>query len=167
LNEQDLDYYNIELAKSDADYDAGNFSTIHREHAKNIAGTAYAFTDADNKDKGPYYYRLKLVFKNSYVMYTPAQTINFDAAAMPVSIYPNPSQSGVFNILLPPGNGNSTDIELTNSTGQVLMRKTIAAAGTISKQMVDLSTSRYASGIYLLKIKTGANTKTIRLVKLQ
>ena len=167
VKEQDLDYYNVELAKSDADYDAGNFSSIHRENAKNIGSSAYVFTDADSKDKGPYYYRLKLVFKNGYTKYTPAQTINFDAVAIPIAVYPNPSSSGIFNILLPPGNGNSTTLELTNSSGQVIMKRTIAPAGGISKQTIDLSPAQYAASVYLLKIKTRDREKIVKLVKLK
>jgi len=75
-------------------------------------------------------------------------------------VYPNPSTSN-FRLYLSTANQQSTSIELYSIDGKKLQSKTI----TQSKGVIDIDASAYRPGIYLLNVKQGNFTKTIKLIK--
>ncbi len=77
--------------------------------------------------------------------------------AFQIIISPNPS-TGVFNVNFPSIKPNS-QIEASNSLGQLLFQQKVIAENTV----IDLS--KYASGIYYLKVKQDDKQEVIKLIK--
>ena len=75
-------------------------------------------------------------------------------------VYPNPS-SNIFRLYLLLANDKKTSIELFSADGKKLQTKTVNQ----SKGVIDIDASTYNPGIYLLNVKQGDFTKTIKLIK--
>ena len=75
-------------------------------------------------------------------------------------VYPNPS-SNIFRLYLLLANDKKTSIELFSADGKKLQTKTVNQ----SKGVIDIDASGYNPGIYLLNVKQGGFSKTIKLIK--
>lgn len=75
-------------------------------------------------------------------------------------VYPNPS-ADIFRLYLLLTTDQKTSIELFSSDGKKLQTKMVNQ----SKGVIDIDASTYNPGIYLLNIKQGNFTKTIKLIK--
>jgi hypothetical protein len=91
----------------------------------------------------------------------PPGTGILESAANNVSfyLYPNPAQNEIF-LRLNSISMAKTTIEIDNALGQVLY----AGEVTSSKGTMAIDCSHFAEGIYLLKVKEGANVNTKRFV---
>ena len=85
-------------------------------------------------------------------------------AGIEVKAYPNPKE-GKFQLELQGKLGASLTLLLTNSPGQVLYQEKFSQLNDSFKQQLDLS--KYAAGIYYLRIETekGTHVQKISLVK--
>ena len=75
------------------------------------------------------------------------------------SLYPNPTKD-ILNITIASGIGLPNDFEIFNSIGQSIQKNKI-----LKKSDLSISTSRFSSGIYFIKINKDNATKTLRFVK--
>ena len=91
---------------------------------------------------------------------TGAATVDNTVNSNVAEVYPNPS-ANVFRLYLLLANDQKTSIELFSADGKKLQTKTINQ----SKGVIDIDASGYNPGIYLLNVKQGNFTKTIKLVK--
>ena len=84
------------------------------------------------------------------------------ALAQLVSLYPNPSRNGATSLLLPAAlrGGKATPVEVVNSLGQVMLRRTLAATGTAT---LDLPLAGLEAGIYTVRAHTAVGQVVKRL----
>jgi photosystem II stability/assembly factor-like uncharacterized protein len=74
-------------------------------------------------------------------------------SALKIEIYPNPS-ADILNVIIPAEDGFVTDlISITNSFGQVVLRKKLDPAS--GGQVYQINTSEMDNGLYLVKIESG------------
>ncbi len=74
-----------------------------------------------------------------------------------VSIYPNPSESGLFFVN---GNNKPIELEVLNSSGQIIMHK----SGVVcNNYLIDIG--KEPSGIYLIRISTDGKTSMQKIIK--
>jgi hypothetical protein len=158
-----LSRYVLEMAGSDADYDNGHFTELNRQDAG--ANGPYQYNDNTVKADGRYYYRLRLEYKNGYYRYTDTKVAGFGKAGS-ILVYPNPSNTGMFNLVIASISAGTT-MQLTNSLGQQLWVKQIRPAGGFINIPVDLSLPRFANGVYFLKMTHGTEVQVVRLVKMK
>lgn len=120
----------------------------------------YQFTDK-TVSSGPVYYRLRQRdldgrFTYSSVIVSSCRSSRQGLAA--ITIAPNPA-SGVTYLKLLPGNGTVVQYTLLSITGTALI------SGKWAGTEASLDLSSVAGGTYLLRLTTGQETRTIRMVK--
>jgi hypothetical protein len=71
-------------------------------------------------------------------------------------LYPNPAQNSI-TIVLPDDKINDAELVITDLSGRLVINKTINTSSTID-------ISELSNGVYLLKVKFGANVQTHKLV---
>ena len=74
-------------------------------------------------------------------------------------VFPNPSRSQ-FKLYLSLNNPGKADLTLYSESGKMLYRNNVQGSG-----IYDIDASTYTPGLYLLKIKQGSFTKTLKLIK--
>jgi hypothetical protein len=74
-------------------------------------------------------------------------------------VFPNPGRSQ-FKLYLSLNNPAKADITLYTESGKMLYRNNVPGSG-----IYDIDASTYKPGLYLMKIKQGSFTKTIKLIK--
>ncbi|MFN0049275.1 MAG: T9SS type A sorting domain-containing protein, partial [Cytophagales bacterium] len=95
----------------------------------------------------------------SVIVNEDAVTSTTEASLTNLRIYPNPSESGIFNIDLPNAN-STTSFEVFNSIGNPILHS--SAKPFASSALIDLSST--SSGIYFLKISNGSNVVIKKIV---
>ncbi|WP_298514946.1 S8 family serine peptidase [uncultured Kordia sp.] len=79
-----------------------------------------------------------------------------------LTIFPNPSKSGVFNVLIEDAKDN-TNFEVYDMTGKCIMKsKRIDFKGGYNTLKIDLS--KYNEGVYILKIRSGNENFVKKLI---
>lgn len=76
-----------------------------------------------------------------------------------VEVYPNPATKN-FNVYLSLAKSENADISLYSSDGRLLYQRTSQTNGVIS-----IDAASYKPGIYVLKVRQGAFSKTLKLIK--
>ena len=99
---------------------------------------------------------------NKWTQY-PSNTINFvltgveqSELSKTINIYPNPVSNEL--IIEMKGNNKKTDFEILNSIGQVVFSGNLFQKTTVN-------TSKFTSGVYLIKIKNGKSFEFKKLIK--
>ncbi|MBL0046936.1 MAG: T9SS type A sorting domain-containing protein [Bacteroidetes bacterium] len=78
-----------------------------------------------------------------------------------VSIYPNPSISGIFTVEISTLNSLSSELSIVNMMGELIYTGTILP--NLNKKYV-LDLSKYSAGVYFATVKTKDSKTMIRLV---
>ena len=162
-NEVNVDYYEVEVAKGNAAYSAGNFIQLGRVNAINAGNQHYEILDNEAGKSGVRYYRLKMVDKNGGVIYSTIRTVVFSAKEEWM-VYPNPLRE-FMNIVTQAEAGQKIDMQLLNVTGQVLWQSTVADTGMPVKTQLNLSGHKLPGGVYLVKISSGDEVKMVKVIK--
>jgi hypothetical protein len=79
---------------------------------------------------------------------------------MMADVFPNPATT-TFRVYLALADQQPVELQLLSMDGRILIRQHVAN----SKGIVSLDASRYSPGIYLLNIRQGTFTKTVKLIK--
>lgn len=159
--EGQVEKFEIEKAVGDENFELGEFSVLKSFIAQNLR----SYTDQDKIDNtgAAIYYRLKVIYKNGYVKYSPEQVVKFNVTNN-IKIYPNPSK-GIFTIQISQTAGERILLQLSNAKGQLLQTSSRNATGSLEELRLDLSKAIYPPGVYLLKIFNGTEMSTFKLVK--
>ena len=75
-----------------------------------------------------------------------------------INVYPNPTNSNATLII--PGKSKDVAITMTDVSGKILWRGNYR-----DQNRVNLPTQNLAAGVYMITIKGGNETKTVKLVK--
>ena len=122
-----------------------NIGTV-AAHGNSSTPINYSFTDTKPAN-GTTEYRLEMVDKNGSTAYSTVVAVRIGLATS-VSVYPNPASTYV-NVVLGGSATGNVSIRLINTTGQVLIEKTVSnAAGTT----VPLTVSNFPQGDYLIVV---------------
>jgi hypothetical protein len=131
-----------------------NIGTV-AAHGNSSMPIDYSFTDT-KPASGTTEYRLEMVDKDGSTAYSTVVTVRIGLATS-VSIYPNPASTYV-NVALGGTATGNVSIRLINTTGQLLMEKTVSnAAGTT----VPLTISNFPQGNYLIVVVGSDGTQQV------
>jgi hypothetical protein len=162
--ESNVDRYEIEVAKSSRDYQLNNFVNIGTVKSRGNSSSTqlYNFTDAENNKSGTRYYRLKIIELDGSFQYSAIRPVIFNSE-ISWQVYPNPSQ-GVFNFIFQQDEGESIDLKVYDTNGQLIQQTQTKATGFVQKVVVDLQQNKYAPGMYMI-VAEGTITRIFKVVK--
>lgn len=131
-----------------------NLGTV-AAHGNSSTPINYSFTDTKPAN-GTTEYRLEMVDLNGATAYSTVKAVRIGLATS-VSVYPNPASNYV-NVVLGGSTTGNVTIRLMNSSGQLLMEKTVSnAAGTT----VPLTVSNLPQGNYLIVVVGSDGTQQV------
>ncbi|MFL5786849.1 MAG: S8 family serine peptidase [Flavisolibacter sp.] len=157
VSEQNVSHYEIEVAIGSAN---AQFIKVGQVMASGNSGVqTYNYTDHTPGKNGIRYYRLKIVDADGSVIYSPVRMVQFDDV-ITWNVFPNPS-NGLFNFVYQLENGESITIKVIDAKGSEIKKYSLSGNGGTQKLSIDLSQSKYASGVYLLQ----AGAKVFRIYK--
>ena len=157
--------FEIELAKGNDQYNQNSFIKIGEvgSQGNSSAEQRYSFVDAENNKSGTRYYRLKIVDMDGKISYSAVRPVVFDNN-ISWHVYPNPS-GGLFNLVYQVNVGEDAFAKVYDLNGKQIMQFNLPVSGFMQKATIDLSSDKYASGMYLMEITTGAAKQVFRLLK--
>jgi hypothetical protein len=163
-DEFNIDRYEIQVAKGNATYQTGSYTTIGSVNSRgdNAAGYTYTFTDAELNKSGVRYYRLKIFDKSGVWSYTPVRSVIFSDDTR-WSIYPNPS-AGIFNLEFQQQAGDMLQLKVYDVNGKLVQQQQTTATGFVQKITIDLRSDLYAAGMYMIMAE-GDKKQVWRVVK--
>jgi hypothetical protein len=106
--------------------------------------------------KGINLYRLKSVDMDNKFVYSAIRRVDFENK-FTYSIYPNPA-TDILQIVSDNSSGFNALVQITNSQGQVLIKKQISS----NSQPAQIDISSLSSGIYIMKIITAEGTVSVQ-----
>lgn len=123
----------------------------------------YRFRDIRINAPGSWHYRLKIIYDNGDIRYSPLRTISFERKII-AKVYPNPSTDGKVSLLLQNTEGKKVDLALYDQGGRLLWHQ--ALQPVVQQQLVPLvaGDGRLPNGVYVLKISTESEKMSIQLV---
>jgi len=161
--EVDVTKYEIEMARGNADLQAGNFIKIGEVAGlgNNVGTRTYTFTDNETDKFGPRYYRLKIMNLDGSFTYSPIRSVVFEDPVQ-WQIYPNPS-SGLFSLVYQLNNGEEIHARIIDAKGSLIKEYRKTGNGFPQKLNIDLLGK--TSGVYLLQVDVAGKTQTFKLYK--
>jgi hypothetical protein len=122
-----------------------------------------AYSDADIIAPGTYFYRLKLVGRNGTIRYSAIRVVQFENE-LNVQVYPNPGRADQLRLQLNRLDGARLQLELTDISGKQLANSTVTVG--VGQHWMSLSslTRGLPAGVYVIRVSTGKQKKTLRLV---
>jgi hypothetical protein len=163
--EKNIDHFEIEVAKGDADLQNGSFEKIGEVTSPGASNSerSYSFTDVEPNKIEIRYYRLKIVNKDNSFMYTPVRSVIFNDD-LQWQVFPNPS-NGNYEFRYRAGNNESLDIKIFDISGRLVKQINLIGNGLQQKIQIDLKSVKYAPGAYLLIARSGEKRIDIKLIK--
>ncbi len=159
LTEIDFDRYEIERAGSN-----GEFKKLFSLSGKGSAtsGAEYKYID-EEPISGSGYYRLKLVDLDGEIGYSEIKEVRIDKTISNIKVYPNPTlNQGQIQIEFFSIANKQIEISILDIDGKEVYAKTITSAE--GQNQLDLQSSLFSSGIYLLQLKDNLRAYTRKLV---
>jgi hypothetical protein len=137
-DELNVDHYEIEVSRSNSDYQSNHFEKIGS--VKSLGNSAvqqnYNFTDVENNKTGIRYYRLKIVDIDGSFRYSEIRPVIFDND-ITWQVYPSPS-SGIFHFVFRQNRGEMVNINVYNMKGQIVQQSKIIATGFVQKTVINM-----------------------------
>ncbi|MBS1920299.1 MAG: S8 family serine peptidase [Bacteroidetes bacterium] len=164
-NEIDVNRYEIELAKGNAEYSQNHFATIGQvRSAGNSNGQQqYNFADVESNKSGVRYYRLKIIDNDGSFKYSPIRPVVFNDE-ISWQVYPNPSD-GIFNLIYQAAADQNVSVQVYDVNGKNILNSAAIATGFIDKLVIDLHGVQYAPGLYFVQTEINGKTQSFRLLK--
>jgi hypothetical protein len=164
-SENNIVRYEIEVARNNAAYQAGQFSTIGQVGSLGNTNSprSYSYLDAEANKSGVRYYRLKVVYSDGRFIYSVVKSVVF-YDGITLSVYPNPSHS-IFNLIYQLPVGQKLSLQIYSADGKLIQTQNFIATGFLDKQIFDFSKQIYPKGIYLFKLNTNVQQQVFKVVK--
>jgi len=131
-----------------------NIGTV-AAHGNSSTPINYSFTDT-KPENGTTEYRLEMVDKDGSTAYSAVVAVRIGLATS-VSVYPNPASTYV-NVVLGGSTTGNVSIRLLNTTGQLLLEKTVSNAAGMT---VPLAISNFPQGDYLIVVVGSDGTQQV------
>ncbi|HRE38059.1 MAG TPA: S8 family serine peptidase [Chitinophagaceae bacterium] len=160
-DEVNVDRFELEVARGNADYQSNQFTKIGQLPARNIqAGNQYYnFIDQEPGKNGTRYYRLKMIDQDGSFKYSPIRPVVF-SEDMPWSVYPNPS-TGLFYLNFQLAEGEMLTLKVYDASGRTIQQQMVNGTGFLQKISIDLK----ANGLYMLEAAGGNKKQFFKLLK--
>lgn len=143
--------------------DGITFKTIATEvPSQNYYRLKYAVTVDQHPSPGINYYRIMAVDPSGSLKYSPVVKVSKSAGSFMADVFPVSTNTGTTVTINNPTEQN-VDIRLYDAAGKILQKMNFQHAGVISRY---ISLSGYAKNIYFIKVQSGNQSKTIRVIKL-
>ena len=136
--------------------DTSSFNTVLSTQPVNPAVQNYSYVQV-SPVPGANYYRLKAIAQDGSFTYSQVVTINVSTGSTGLNIYPNPAHGSV--AVAVPEMGGTAMISVYSSTG-TLMQWLVSGAAV---NTIDIS--RWAAGMYTVKVVEGNSTITSSFIK--
>jgi hypothetical protein len=155
VTEDENDYFEVERSR-----DGINFTPIGKVQGKGNSKIRQEYGLIDNAPlKDINYYRLKQVDKDGKTTYFKIVAVNMDCFDCEIiSIYPNPSSSGIFTIIQNLDKEEGRAFSITNALGIIISEGKINQLSNI----IDLSSQ--PKGVYFFTIRFPKENKVYKLV---
>ncbi len=143
-SEINVSYFNIQRSSNGKD-----FTTIHKEQAKNQALNNYSFDDelTSNKKQETWFYRIVSVDKDGKTNVSEVRNIEVQGTKYEVRLFPNPSKD-VVNVECKEG---IKEVKIFNGIGQEIASY---PRNDVSIHHLSLSIHRYSKGVYVVQVTT-------------
>ena len=161
--EVNVDRFEIEVARSSYEYQHQQFNLLQVVAARNNMQNVYQATDMETAKTGARYYRLKVIGKNNQVTYSAVKVVLF-GNKNEWTVYPNPVTNWL-QVITQAEAGKKVEIQLVNTTGQVLMNRSVIGTGFPEKLQIDVKQLRMPAGLYVIKISSGTEVRQFKVVK--
>ncbi|MEM1320572.1 MAG: S8 family peptidase [Bacteroidota bacterium] len=163
-HEENSDYFEVQLADSEAAFSNQQFEPIGRvEAVGDGAGSwTYQFIDEEPAKSGNRYYRLKQVDKDGKFEHSPIRVIAFQESDTRMKVFPNPFQDK-FQFSYTPPTEEVTRIVLMDAQGKVL-QQFIEESQKGERFTVRLGET-LPNGTYFIQVSNGLHRKTIPVIK--
>ena len=155
-------YYEVERSVNGVD-----FKKVNTVAPKNngSSSNSYNLTDinlAALQNAGIFYYRIKQFDKDGKFIYSEIRSVRLTANGLIVGVYPNPIKDFA-NVAIDMEQDAEATLTVNDALGKQVqtMQVQLFKGPNIKK----INMASYASGSYLLMLKTKAETKTVALVK--
>ena len=164
-SENNILRYEVEVARSNADYQAGRFSKIGEVSGAGNSNTprSYSFTDTEADKSGVRYYRIKIIYTDAGFTYSVIRSVVF-YDGITLQVYPNPS-NGIFNLVYQLPVGQILSLHIYDASGKLLRRQSFTASGFLEKQLYDFSSQVHPNGLYLFRLTTGGQQQIYKVIK--
>jgi hypothetical protein len=164
-SENDVNRFEIEVAKGYADYGSNMFVKIGEQDSQGNSSTeqSYSFTDHENGKSGVRYYRLKMIDNDGSFSYSVVRPVVF-TDDIQWQVFPNPSR-GMVHLVFQAAQGEKLDLQVYDAGGRLVYRSSVIATGFIQRFPVDLGPARFAKGLYLIEAGTGSRRSHFRILK--
>ncbi|HEU4470254.1 MAG TPA: S8 family serine peptidase [Flavisolibacter sp.] len=162
--ETNLSHYELQVARGEADLQAGRFSKIGEVAALGTGSGSreYDFTDLESGKSGARYYRLKSIDQDGSFSYSAVRPVLFEGVDL-WQVYPNPSPDGLFDLVFQVDPSQEIKIRLLDAAGSLVKEYLRKGNGSVQKLRLDLS--RHAAGVYLLQAEGGGKQQSFKLYK--
>ena len=162
-SETDVARYEIELARGNAELQAGNF--VKTAEVTGLGNTTnlrtYTFTDTEADKFGPRYYRLKIIDLDGSFTYSPIRSVIFNDPVL-WQVYPNPSK-GIFSLVYQLNNNEEIYVRIIDTKGSLIKEYRKKGNGFLQKLHIDLAEP--PGGVYLLQTDAAGRKQTFKLYK--
>ncbi len=164
-SESNVNHYEIELARGNADYLANRFVKIGEVNSYGNSTTVqeYYFTDTEAGKTGVRYYRLKIIDNDGRSKYSAIRPVAFNSEIV-WQVYPNPS-GGIFNLDYQVNDGELLHVRVYDLNGKTVKQFDKKGDGFMQRVTIDLSSAGYAKGLYLLEAFNEGKKQVFRLIK--
>lgn len=164
-SEINIQRFEIEVAKGNDAYLQDSYVKLGDVASSGASPSAqtYQYTDAGFNKKGAYYYRIKAIDMYGNYSYSKAQPVVYDNEYV-WHITPNHS-GGLFNLVYQVNAGDDVSLQLFNSAGSLIKTEQFSGNGFIGQHAIDLRNTKYAGGLYFVRVNAGGFKGVFRIVK--
>jgi hypothetical protein len=161
-SEQNASHFNIEKSNDGIEFDViGKLPASNTQSIKN-----YRFVDKHAFELPAtkvLYYRLKMADKDGSFMHSNIREVrNHDLKANIIAVHPNPFTSE-FDMQISVNEETEITVEVKDINGRLLYTESFTTAAIMHKHYDQLA--NYAKGVYLVTVKAGTESQTIKLIK--
>jgi len=165
FSEQNIDHFEIEVAKGDINFQNNIFEKIGQVISPGNSNSerSYSFTDNEAGKLAIRYYRLKIVYKDNTFIFSPVRPVIFDGNIQ-WQVYPNPS-NGEYKFQYYLAQNDNMNVKIYDVNGRLIKQMKLIGNGYVEQTIIDLRSVKFPSGIYLLSAVAGEKKFSIKLIK--
>jgi len=165
FSEQNINHFEIEVAKGDLNFQNNNFEKIGQVTSPGNSNSerSYSFTDNETGKLAIRYYRLKIVYNDNTFIYSPVRPVVFNDDIQ-WQAYPNPS-NGEYKFLYNLTQNDNMSVKIYDVNGRLVKEMKLVGNGYVEKTIIDLRSVKFPPGIYLLSAEAGEKKFSIKLIK--
>jgi hypothetical protein len=165
FSEQNIDHFEIEVAKGDINFQNNIFEKIGQVISPGNSNSerSYSFTDTEAGKLAIRYYRLKIVYKDNTFIFSPVRPVIFDGNIQ-WQVYPNPS-NGEYKFQYYLAQNDNMNVKIYDVNGRLIKQMKLNGNGYIEQTIIDLRSVKFPPGIYLLSAVAAEKKFSIKLIK--